>query len=182
MLQPYMPQTAEDILGQLNTNVNTWDSLATFDGIKVGDSVGKAKILFARLDTAKKLEEIKIAEDEKAEAEPKIEKAEPIIMEDFAKVQLLTAKVLEVEKIKSTDKLLKLQVDDGIKKRQIVSGIATFYEAQELIGKNIVIIANLMPIKLRGVLSEGMILAAEDENGLSVVTTDRDIAPGTPVR
>ncbi|MDX1359636.1 MAG: methionine--tRNA ligase subunit beta, partial [Clostridia bacterium] len=183
MLQPYMPETAASILSQLNTTVNTWESLDKFNGIKPGDSVGKAEILFARLDAKKKMEEIneKLAASDKAEEEEEPVE-ESIIMEDFAKVKLLTAKVLEVDKIKGTDKLLILKVDDGSKKRQIVSGIATFYEAQELIGKNIVIIANLMPIKLRGVLSEGMILAAEDENGLSIVTTDRDIAPGTPVR
>ncbi len=182
MLQPYMPETAASILEQLNTCVNTWDSLAEFNGIKVGDNVGKAKILFARLDTEKKLNEIKIAEEEKAESVQKLDIEEPIIMEDFAKVKLRAAKVLEVEKIKGTEKLLKLIVDSGSEKRQIVSGIATDYSAEELVGKNIVIIANLLPIKLRGVLSEGMILAAEDEKGLSIVTLDKDVEPGTPVR
>ncbi len=103
-------------------------------------------------------------------------------MEDFTKVKLRTAKVLEVEKIKGADKLLKLTVDAGSEQRQIVSGIATYYDAKELVGKNIVIISNLMPIKLRGVLSEGMILAAEDENGLSIVTLDKEVVPGSPVK
>jgi len=182
MLQPYMPETAAEILKQLNTDISSWESLTEFNGIKVGDSVGKAEIMFARLDPIKKLDEIKMIEEKKTELEKKLEIEEPIIMEDFAKVKLRVAKVLEVEKIKGTDKLLKLIVDAGSEQRQIVSGIATDYNAEELIGKKIVIIANLMPIKLRGVLSEGMILAAEDENGLSIVTLDKDVEPGTPVR
>ena len=182
MLQPYMPETAAEILKQLNTDISSWESLTEFNGIKVGDSVGKAEIMFARLDPIKKLDEIKMIEEKKTELEQKLEIEEPIIMEDFAKVKLRVAKVLEVEKIKGTDKLLKLIVDAGSEQRQIVSGIATDYNAEELIGKKIVIIANLMPIKLRGVLSEGMILAAEDENGLSIVTLDKDVEPGTPVR
>lgn len=182
LLQPFMPQTAESMLKQLNTDANSWDSLKSFDGIKTGSFVGEAKILFARLDFDKKLEEIKAAEVQKSELAPKTLAEEPIIMEDFAKVKLCTAKILEVDKIEGTDKLLKLIVDCGNEKRQIVSGIATWYEAQELIGRNIVIIANLLPIKLRGILSEGMILAAEDEKGLSIVTVDKDVEPGTPVR
>ena len=182
MLQPYMPETAAEILKQLNTDISSWESLTEFNGIKVGDSVGKAEIMFARLDPIKKLDEIKMIEEKKTELEKKLEIEEPIIMEDFAKVKLRVAKVLEVEKIKGTDKLLKLIVDAGSEQRQIVSGIATDYNAEELVGKKIVIIANLMPIKLRGVLSEGMILAAEDENGLSIVTLDKDVEPGTPVR
>jgi len=182
MLQPYMPETAAEILKQLNTDINTWESLTEFNGIKAGDRLGKAEIMFARLDPIKKLDEIKLVEEKKTEFEQKLEIEDPIIMEDFAKVKLCVAKVLEVEKIEGTDKLLKLIVDAGSEQRQIVSGIATDYKAEELVGKKIVIIANLMPIKLRGVLSEGMILAAEDENGLSIVTLDKDVEPGTPVR
>ena len=179
MLQPYMPDTAAAILEQLNTDVNSWESLKTFEGIKVGDSVGKAKILFARLETEKKLAEIKSVEDKKIKPVPK---EEPIAFDDFTKVKLRSAKVLEVEKIKGADKLLKLIVDAGSEKRQIVSGIATYYEAKELIGKNVVIVSNLAPIKLRGVLSEGMILSAEDDSGLSIVTLDKDAEPGSPVK
>ena len=181
LLQPYMPATAKSMLEQLNTNENSWESLAEFNGIKVGDSVGKAEILFARIDSEKKLAEIEETMNEKKEIN-----AEPaddyIIMEDFAKIKLKTARILEVEKVKGTDKLLKLKVDLGTETRQIVSGIATDYDMESLIGKNIVIISNLMPIKLRGELSEGMILAAEDENGLSIVTIDKDVTPGSPVR
>ena len=178
LLKPYMPETASKILEQLNTKVDSWESLESFDGMKVGDRVGKAEILFARIDAKKKMAEIeeRMSKPEEAQVD------EHIIMEDFAKVKLKTAKILEVEKIKGTDKLLKLKVDAGSEIRQIVSGIAIDYDVENLIGKNVVIITNLMPIKLRGVLSEGMILAAEDENGLSIVTVDKEVAPGSPVR
>jgi methionyl-tRNA synthetase len=181
LLQPFMPETAAGMLSQLNTNENSWESLAEFNGIKVGDSVGKAEILFARIDAEKKLAEIEVAMKKGTETHSEPE-ADYLIMEDFAKIKLKTAKILEVEKVKGTDKLLKLKVDLGTETRQIISGIATDYEAGDLIGRNIVIIANLMPIKLRGELSEGMILAAEDENGLSIVTIDKDVTPGSPVR
>jgi len=178
LLKPYMPETASKILEQLNTKVDSWESLESFDGMKVGDRVGKAEILFARIEAKKKMAEIeeRMSKPEEAQVD------EHIIMEDFAKVKLKTAKILEVEKIKGTDKLLKLKVDAGSEIRQIVSGIAIDYDVENLIGKNVVIITNLMPIKLRGVLSEGMILAAEDENGLSIVTVDKEVAPGSPVR
>ena len=178
LLKPYMPETASKILEQLNTKVDSWESLESFDGMKVGDRVGKAEILFARIDAKKKMAEIEERMSKPVEAQVD----EHIIMEDFAKVKLKTAKILEVEKIKGTDKLLKLKVDAGSEIRQIVSGIAIDYDVENLIGKNVVIITNLMPIKLRGVLSEGMILAAEDENGLSIVTVDKEVAPGSPVR
>lgn len=178
LLKPFMPETAAKILEQLNTNKDNWESLSNFDGIQVGDKVGKAEILFARLDVKKKMAEIEEVMNKPTE----VDINDHIIMEDFAKVKLKTAKILEVEKIKGTDKLLKLKVDAGTEKRQIVSGIATDYDVESLVGKNVVIITNLMPIKIRGVLSEGMILAAEDDNGLSIVTIDKEVAPGSPVR
>ena len=181
LLQPYMPDTAKKMLDQLNTKENSWESLSTFDGMKVGDTVGTAEILFARLDGEKKMIEIEDTMKKKAE-KPSEPEADYIIMEDFAKVKLRTAKIIGVEKVAGTDKLLKLKLELGTETRQIVSGIATDYDADSLIGKSVVIIANLMPIKLRGELSEGMILAAEDENGLSIITTDKEITPGSPVR
>ena len=181
LLQPYMPDTAKKMLDQLNTKENSWESLSTFDGIKVGDTVGTAEILFARIDGEKKMIEIEDTMKKKAE-KPSEPEADYIIMEDFAKIKLKTARIISVEKVAGTDKLLKLKLDLGTETRQIVSGIATDYAADSLIGKSVVIIANLMPIKLRGELSEGMILAAEDENGLSIITTDKEITPGSPVR
>lgn len=178
LLKPFMPETASKMLEQLNTKKESWESLSEFNGITVGDNVGKAEILFARIDVKKKLAEIEEVMNKPVD----IPEADYIIMEDFAKIKLKTAKIIEVEKIKGTDKLLKLKVDAGTEKRQIVSGIATDYDAESLVGKTVVIITNLMPIKLRGVLSEGMILAAEDESGLSIVTIDKDVTPGSPVR
>ncbi|MFO7612639.1 MAG: methionine--tRNA ligase [Clostridia bacterium] len=181
LLQPFMPETAAQMLKQLNTGCSTWESLSDFNGIRINDTVGKAEILFARIDSEVMLGEIS-ARNEKKEEKEEVKIEETIIMEDFARVKLRTARITNVEKIEGTDKLLKLSVDMGNETRQIVSGIASDYTEKELVGKNIVVIANLMPIKLRGVLSEGMILAAEDENGLSIVTLDKAVKPGSPVR
>ncbi|MBN2557216.1 MAG: methionine--tRNA ligase [Clostridia bacterium] len=181
LLQPFMPETAARMLRQLNTGCSTWESLADFNGIRVNDTVGKPEILFARIDPEVMLGEIS-ARNEKKEEKEEVKINETIIMEDFARIKLRTARITSVEKIEGTDKLLKLSVDMGSETRQIVSGIASDYTEKELVGKNIVVIANLMPIKLRGVLSEGMILAAEDQNGLSIVTLDKDVKPGSPVR
>lgn len=106
-----------------------------------------------------------------------------ITIDDFAKVQLKLAQVVSAERIQGADRLLKLQVDLGSEKRQIVAGIAQHYEPDQLVGKKVVVVANLKPAKLRGELSEGMLLAAVDESGrLGVVTVEEDIAAGSTVR
>lgn len=185
LLQPFMPETSKSMLEQINASCDTWESLATFDGIKAGDSVGESKILFARIDAEEKLAEIAAASKAGKEAEEK--KHEPegdhmISIGDFAKMELRVALIEKVEKVKGADKLLKLSVDLGYGKRQIVSGISEYYKPEELVGKKVVIVANLPAIKLRGELSQGMILAADDKKGLSIVTVDRDIPPGSKVK
>jgi len=106
-----------------------------------------------------------------------------ITIDEFAKVQLKVAKVLEAEKVKGADKLLKLRIDLGSETRQIVAGIAQHYSPEELVGRSIVVVANLQPAKLRGEVSEGMLLAASDESGrLALLTVDREIAPGSAIR
>ena len=106
------------------------------------------------------------------------ERAGLISIDDFAKVELRVAKVLAAEPVKGADRLLKLQVDVGQSQRQIVAGIAQHYKPEELVGKSIVVVANLKPAKLRGELSEGMLLAASDKDGLSLLTVDGERAPG----
>jgi methionyl-tRNA synthetase len=103
---------------------------------------------------------------------------ETIKYEDFAKLDLRVAKILEAEPVENTDKLLKLKIDIG-EERQIVAGIAKHYTPDELVGKSIIVIANLEPAKIRGVESQGMLLAVTDENGVCVVTTDKDMQPGS---
>lgn len=179
LLQPFMPETAKSIFEQMNTNETAWNSLESFGKIKAGDRVGNATPLFARLDEAKKMEEI-----EKSLEKPVVEEKEPenlISIEDFAKVEIKVGKVLESQYVEGADKLLvsKIKVGDSVK--QIVSGIAKFYPPEEFVGKTVAVVTNLKPVKLRGVLSEGMILAASDKKNLSLLTVDKDIADGTQI-
>ncbi len=179
LLQPFMPETAKSIFEQINTNETAWDSLESFGKIKAGDKVGNPTPLFIRLDEAKKMEEI-----EKSLEKPVAEEKEPenlISIEDFAKVEIKVGKVLESQYVEGADKLLvsKIKVGDSIK--QIVSGIAKFYPPEEFVGKTVAVVTNLKPVKLRGVLSEGMILAASDKKNLSLLTVDKEIVDGTQI-
>ena len=120
-----------------------------------------------------------------AKAAPKAAASElpgVITIEDFAKLQLRTAKILEAERIEGADKLLKLQIDVGGEKRQLVAGIAKHYTPEEAVGKTIVIIANLKPAKLRGVESQGMLLAAFSGDQLKLLTTDGELPSGSAIR
>ena len=183
MLQPFMPETAEKILQQLNTTKNSWESLQAFDGINVGDKVGKAEILFSRIDKNKKLKEIEgdIVEDKKEKIEEKIEEAEEVSIDDFAKLDFRVAKILSCEDHPNADKLYVLKIKIGDEERQIVSGIKKWYKPQDLIDKKVVVIYNLKPVKLRGVKSQGMVLAAEKGKKLSLVSTLEDIPDGAKI-
>lgn len=192
LLTPFMPSTAEKIQGQIGAINTSWESLDTFDGTVVGSNVGKSEVLFARIDEKKILEEImkedktetkEKKEDKKEEAKPKeATQKELIDIDSFAKVELKVGKVLECQRVENSDKLLVSKIDIGSEIRQIVSGIAKAYTPEEMVGKSVIVVTNLKPVKLRGVLSEGMILAASDENGtLKVVTVD-GMAPGSQVR
>ena len=175
LLSPFIPDTSEKIFEQLNTDVKSYESLSSFGRLKAGNKVGTAVPLFSRIDSEKLLAEI--AEKKKAEApkeEKKIEGLAKLDFEDFTKVELRVAEIKECEKIKKAKKLLKLILDDGSEdKRQVVSGIAKWYKPDELIGKKIVLVANLKPATLCGVESNGMILAADcDENDVKLVFVD----------
>ena len=150
LLYPFLPTTSEKILCQLNTECKSLD----FGGMEEGKSVGEAEVLFSRIDEAKMLAEIEAEMAAKAEAEKPVEKPEGLALinfEDFGKVELRTAQVVECEPIPKAKKLLKLQLDLGYEKRQVVSGIAKFYKPEDLIGKKVVMVANLKPAKLCGV-------------------------------
>ena len=144
-------------------------------------------MLFARLDADKvmeRVEEIKAAQ--KAEAGvpeyPKVEKKPEITLEDFDKVQIQVGEVLKCEKVKKAKKLLCSQIRVGDEVRQIVSGISLHYTPEEMVGKKVAVITNLKPAKLCGLLSEGMILAAADDDGnMSVLTLDKDIISGSEI-
>ncbi len=188
LISPFMPETAEKIMRQMNCSVNSYDSLSSFGALEAGTSVGEAKPLFGRIDAEKMFAEIEKRHIAKEEAEKKEEKKEiaglaKIGIDDFAKVEIRVGKVLDCENVKRSNKLLKFTIDDGSKEpRTIVSGIAKWYKPEELKGKNIVIVANLKPVKLCGVESNGMILSAEcSEDDVKVLTVDESIPAGSVI-
>ena len=206
MLLPLLPETAIEILRELNAerelaaigasnkeNLEFSEFIGDFGGIVAGSTVGDSKVLFARVDEAKKLAEL---EEERLAAikavapaeEERPEKPEGLALigiEDFMKVELRVAKIVACEKVPKAKKLLKLQVDLGYEQRQIVSGIAKFYEPEALIGKKIIVVANLKPATLCGIESNGMLLAASSEaadSKIRVVFLDDETPMGDRVR
>ena len=189
LLTPFMPETAEKIQKQLNCTVTDYDSLSSFGGLKSGERVGQASVLFSRIDAEKTLAEIaekQAAEEKKNAAEEKrvkIEGLAEIGIDEFAKVELRVAKIKECEPVKKAKKLLKLTLDDGEGERIVASGIAKFYAPEELVGRKIILVANLKPAVLCGVESCGMILASDDgEGGVKVVFVDDSVPVGCKIR
>ena len=195
MIRPIMPETSEKILAQINTDLDGLDTLCAFGGYAAGTKVGEAVPLFARIDSKKIMDELKaemdavkakIEEENEKGGEPKAEVkplADEIAIDEFAKVELCAAKVLECEKLEKSQKLLKLKLDDGMGTRQVVSGIAKWYKPEDLIGKTVVVVANLKPAKLCGEESQGMIVCAEMPDGSAKVTfLDGSVPPGAKLR
>ena len=181
LLHPFLPETAERIFKQLNIEHPTWDSLSDFGALPAGHQLNQGEILFARIDIPKKLEEMVKAQEAKAAAEaaeanpPKAE----IAFDDFLKVDMTVVKVLSCENVKKSEKLLKFQLDDGTgKPRQILSGIAKYYKAEELVGKTLVAVTNLAPRKMMGQESCGMLLSAEKDDKLNLIMLDDAIPAG----
>lgn len=193
LLQPFLPETAERIFKQIHSEKKDLDSLATFDGMTVGSFVGEAEVLFARIDEAKELEALSAFSSEKEKAagvqkdsgkKPEEAESKPEIgIEDFAKVDLRVGHIVECKRHPKADKLLVSQVKLGNEVRQIVSGVAAHYAPEEMVGKQVVVVANLAPIKLRGELSQGMLLFADTADGkLKAVTLDGPVESGMPVK
>lgn len=186
MLTPIMPATASGIFTQIGASKTDWESLKAFGATEAGTFVGTATPLFSRIDEKKMLEEIEEEEAKKAEEKKKTEEKLPeqkyISIDDFAKLEIKIGVVTASEKVKGADKLLVSKIKIGNEMRQIVSGIAKYYAPEDFVGKKVAVITNLKPVKLRGVLSEGMILAASDENGLGVLVPDGEISDGADVR
>ena len=191
MLSPIIPETAEEILTKLcveGIDFNSIGSEDKFGGVKVGSILGDSRVMFARIDEAKMLAEIeaereaaRIAE-EKANAKPeKPEGCALIGIEDFMGVELRTAKVLSCERVPKAKKLLCMQLDLGYEQRQVVSGIAAYYTPEQMVGKKVIIVANLKPAKLCGIESQGMILASGEEDVRVVFLAD-DTPLGERVR
>ncbi len=184
LLTPYIPATAESIFNQLGTDKRDYDSISEFGGLKAGNSVGEAAVLFARLDEEKILADVAAKREAALAAEKKVEKPEGVAqigIDTFMGVELRTAQVVACEKLPKAKKLLKLQLDLGYEKRQVLSGIAKFYTPEELIGKKVIVVANLAPAKLCGEDSFGMILASGEEE-VRVVFLDPETPLGERVR
>ncbi len=180
LLQPFMPETSAKIAEQIGTSELSYESIKTFGLTKTGTKVGEAQVLFARIDAEKKMEEI-AAENEQ---EDKIEIApykDFCEFDDFEKLDLRVGKVIECEKVKKSDKLLRFTLQVGSETRQILSGIAKYHTPEELIGKNVIFIANFKPRKMMGIESQGMILSAEFGDGLTALTTINDIQSGAEI-
>ena len=181
LIAPVMTRTTPAILAQIGSTAGGWDSAKTW-GAQESFTVTKGDVLFPRIDVEAELRAI---EEEAAKNNaPKIEKPEgkeEITIDDFFKAVLRVAQVVECEKIKKAKKLLKLQLDLGYEKRQVVSGIAQYYEPEDLIGKKVVVVANLKPVKLCGEDSFGMILCASNDNQLSIVSPSDDMQLGSEV-
>ncbi len=175
LLKPFMPTTSDAIFSQINCNIDSLESLESFGKLVVGGKVGEATPLFSRLDMEKTLAEIEASLPQVEEEEEKtIIGLKEIEFDDFAKVELRVAKVIDCEPIKKAKKLLKLTLDDGTKEpRTVASGIAQWYKPEDLIGKSVVIVANLKPRTLCGVESKGMVLAGEiTEDDIKVLFVD----------
>ncbi len=182
LLKPFMPDTSKAIHDQLNIDDGGLCSLSEFGFIKDGHILGENKILFARIDASKMLKEIEEKNASQAPAKPKKPQEEQIKIDDFAKISLRAAKVLSCEPLKNSDKLLVLKVDNGFETKQILSGIAQFYDPKELVGKTVALVDNLTPAKLRGETSEGMLLVADTKDGVKVLFLDDGIPAGSKIR
>ena len=185
LIRPVMPNTTPKILEQLGVPEYGWDSAKTY-GISKNVAVHKGEVLFPRIDLEKELERLeaekKAAEEVKEEKVEKPEGKDEITIDDFAKVELRCATVIAAEKVKKASKLLKLQLDLGYEKRQVVSGLAKFYTPEEMIGKKVIVVVNLKPVKLCGEDSNGMILCASEGDKLSIVAPTSDMPNGSEVR
>ncbi|QAT38883.1 methionine--tRNA ligase [Clostridium sp. JN-9] len=184
-LSSFLPDTSAKINEQLSVELTSWDSLASFDGTSAGTKVKKGENLFPRIDVDAKIEELnKLKNENSKQAAHEIQPIKPeITIDDFDKIDLRVVKVISCEKVKGSNKLLKLKVDLGGEERQVVSGIAKFYKPEDLVGKQVVLAANLKPVKLRGELSQGMILAAanDDDTKLFAVSIPGELPTGSRI-
>ena len=187
LISAFLPTTSKKINAQINASVITWDSLSSFDGTIAGTKVNKGDVMFPRIDVEAKIEELNVLVEEERKLATKptmLPIKEEITIEDFDKIDMRVVKVLECVQMKKTKKLLKLKVDLGGEVRQVISGIAQNYKPEDLIGKYVVLVANLKPVNLRGELSQGMIIAAstDDDSKLFAISIPGELPTGSTVR
>jgi methionyl-tRNA synthetase len=184
-IEPFMPYTAAEIRKQtgIPTDVTSWGSVYTFGLLPEGVRVAKGPSIFPRLDLEKELNELAGDDTQPHAAAAAPEGIAQISIEDFSKVELRVAKIKACEKVEKSNKLLKLTLDVGGEERQVASGIAKWYSPDDLLGKNIILVSNLKPAKLFGILSNGMILAADvSEDAASVIFVDGMVPSGAKIR
>jgi methionyl-tRNA synthetase len=196
LLKSFMPRTTERILVQLNANERTLEDMEQFGLYPSGNRVtDKPEILFARLDLKEVLEKVEKLhpkkEEKKEEVKEEKEEAKDVIdieakpeitFDDFEKLQFQVGEIIACEEVKKSRKLLCSQVKIGSQVRQIVSGIKAHYSAEEMVGKKVMVVTNLKPAKLAGILSEGMILCAEDADGnLSLMVPEKEMPAGAEI-
>ena len=187
VFEPFLPFSMEKLNKMLNVEPLGWERLGSTDLLPAGHQLGKAELLFEKIDDSvieaqiqKLLDTKKANEEANYQAKPI---RENITFDDFTKLDIRVGTVLECAKVPKADKLLQFRIDDGLEKRTIVSGIAQHYKPEELVGKQVCFIANLAPRKLKGIVSEGMILSAENWDGsLAVIMPEKAVKPGSEVK
>ena len=180
LISPFMPVTARRIWKQLGIEQSfedvQLDDIKTFGGIPAGMHIGEAEQLFPRIEVEKTEAPAKEKASKKnAPKKDEENNSDEITFDMFSKIQLKVVKILKAEKVENADKLLKVTVDLGDEQREVVSGISKYYEPAELVGKNVVMVINLKPTKIRGIMSQGMILAASNDDDLKVVSVDMPV-------
>jgi methionyl-tRNA synthetase len=200
LLKPYIPRTPPKIWRQIgiegDEGLQNWEALKEWGLIPPGSNVKRDEDLFPRLDIKKEMEALQGGGREQQKSAQKTDKqkeAPPsgkqkgltegmVTFDEFKKLDIRVAEIIACEKVPETDKLLRLEVDIGEEKRQVIAGLAKHYQPEELVGRQVLFVANLKPVRLRGLLSEGMILAATDKEGnLTLTTVEERIAPGSPI-
>ena len=187
VFEPFLPFSMEKLNKMLNVEPLGWDRLGATDLLAAGHQLGKAELLFEKIeDSVIEAQIQKLLDTKKANEEANYQAKpirENINFDDFTKLDIRVGTVLECAKVPKADKLLQFRIDDGLEKRTIVSGIAQHYKPEELVGKQVCFIANLAPRKLKGIVSEGMILSAENwDGGLAVITPEKAVKPGSEVK
>lgn len=185
--EPFLPFTAKKIQNMLNIDIHEWEKGGRTDLLKAGEKINAAEYLFENIDDATIAKQIKKLEDSKAkklmEQTPAIEAKPDVTYEEFSKMDLRVCTVLAAEKVAKTKKLLKLTVDTGVDKREIISGIAEYHNPEDLIGKQVLMLINLAPKEIKGVASHGMVLMGENVNGeLVLMQPSKEVKPGSTVK
>lgn len=185
-LTPFMPETAEKIFAQINSDIKSYESIQNFGAYPTGVKMNLPEPLFNRIDSEKMLSEIEAEMNQKAEEAKRKEEIAGIAkigIDDFAKVDFRAARIIACEPVKKAKKLLKLTLEDGVGERTVASGIAKWYTPEDLIGKKVILVSNLKPAVLCGIESNGMILAADaGEDNVKVVFLDDSIPAGAKIR